>query len=136
MSASKTTKRKPTGRKGRYKKRILIVENDKIVAQLIKETLEIEGFKVEVASDGVEGLEKIKQKEYDVIISDCEMPRMKGSEFYLEVRKLSPDLAKRIIFTSGTITDFIKSTGNRFLMKPFSLQQLVKVVKELIPSDI
>ena len=107
-----------------------------IVAVLERVILEAEGFEVEVAGDGVEGLEKIKQNIYDVIISDCDMPRMKGSEFYLEVRKLSPDLAKRIIFVSGIITDFIMSIGNKFLMKPFSSKQLIEAVKELILSDI
>jgi CheY-like chemotaxis protein len=123
--------RKMIHKKETHRKKILIVEDYEIVAQLMKEILE-EGFEVEVARDGVEGLEKIKQNGYNIIISDCNLPRMKGSELYLEVRKLSPDLAKRIIFTSGIITDFIESTGNRFLAKPFSHQQLIKAVKELI----
>ena len=125
-----------TQEKGMHGKRILILEDYVIVADLEKVILKAEGFEVEVVSDGVEGLEKIKQNIYDVIISDCDMPRMKGSEFYLEVRKLSPDLAKRIIFVSGIITDFIMSIGNKFLMKPFSSKQLIEAVKELILSDI
>jgi DNA-binding response OmpR family regulator len=121
-----------THRKGTHRKKILIAEDDLLIAQLMKEILEIEGFEVEVASDGVEGLEKIKQNGYDVIISNWKMPRMNGGELYLEVEKLSLDLAKRIIFISGTMNDFIRSTGNRFLMKPFSHQQLEVVIKELI----
>ena len=113
------------------KKRILIVEDDEIVAQLLIEILEGQGL-VEVARDGIEALEKIKRNEYDVIISDCEMPRMKGDQLYLEVQKLSRDLAKRIIFVSGDINDFIKSTGNRFLAKPFSHKQLIEVIKDLL----
>ncbi len=130
-----TIKRKPIKRKERYK-RILIVDDDEIVVHLIKEILEREGFKTEVARDGIEGLEKIKQNEYDVIISNREMPRMRGEQLYLEVQKLSQKLAKRIIFISGDITDFIRSTGNRFLAKPFSHQQLIEVVKNLIVSDM
>ena len=135
MPGSKTTKGKPNRKKGKYKKRILVIENDEILAQLIKEALEGEGFTVEGAKDGAEGLERIKLNKYDVIISSLEMPRMKGDKLYLEVKKLSPDLAKRMIFVPGTITDFVKSTGNRFLRKPFSLQQLVDLVKELIPCN-
>ena len=128
----KTTNRRRTKREKTHKKRVLIIENDEIVAKLMKEILEERGFEVKVARDGVEGLEKIKQNGYDVIISDCDMPRMRGDKLYLEVKKLSPDLAKRIIFVSGTITDFVRSTGNKFLMKPFSSQQLIGAVKELI----
>jgi CheY-like chemotaxis protein len=120
-----------TPRKGRYMKKLLIVEDDEILAQLMKEILKAE-FEVEVARDGVEGLERIKQNGYDVIISDLKMPQMDGKELYLEVRKLNPDLAKRIIFISGIETDFIESTGNRVLIKPFSSQKIIKVVKELI----
>lgn len=117
------------------KKRILIVDDDDILAPLMKIILQGEGFETEIAKDGIEGLEKVKHDEYHVIISDCEMPRMKGDKFYLEVQKLSQDLAKRIIFISGNINDFIMSTGNRFLSKPFSNQQLVETVKNLIASN-
>ena len=134
MPASKDIKdmgRKTTrGKKRKLKKRILIVEDDVIIANLEREILEGEGFKIEVARDGMEGLEKIKQNGYDVIISDCDMPRMRGSELYIEVQKLSPDLAKKIIFVSGTISDFIRSTGNRFLKKPFSPQRLIEAVND------
>ncbi len=114
----------------------MIVDDDEIVVQLVKEILEEEGFETEVARDGMEGLEKIKQLKYDVIICNRAMPRMRGDQLYLEVQKLSQKLAKRIIFISGDITDFIRSTGNRFLAKPFSHQQLIDVVKDLIVSDI
>ncbi len=116
------------------KKRIVIIDDDEIVVQLVEEILQGEGFQTDVARDGVEGLEKIKQNEYDVIISNQQMPRMKGEQLYLEVQKLSQDLAKRIIFISGDITDFIRSTGNRFLSKPFSHKQLIEIVKDLLES--
>jgi two-component system response regulator VanR len=116
------------------KKRIMIIDDDEIVVQLVEEILQGEGFQIDVARDGVEGLEKIKQNKYDVIISNQQMPRMKGDQLYLEVQKLSQDLAGRIIFISGDITDFIRSTGNRFLSKPFSHQQLIEIVKDLLES--
>ena len=77
---------------------------------------------------------KKRRNEYDVIISNFKMPRMKGDKLYLEVQKLSQDLAKRIIFISGDINDFIRSTGNRFLSKPFSHQQLIEIVKDLLKA--
>lgn len=113
-----------------YKKRALILEDDKIVALLEKEILEAEGFEVEVVGDGAKGLEKIRRNVYDLIISDIVMPRMRGDEFYLAVRRLGGGLEKRIIFVSGSIDDFVKSTGNRFLSKPFSSQLLVQTVRD------
>jgi DNA-binding response OmpR family regulator len=118
------------------KKKILVVDDDKIIVKLVKEILEEEGFEVDTATDGLKGFEKIKKNTYDVIVSNQDMPRMKGHELYMEVRKLSLDLSKRILFISGNITDFIKSTGNRFLAKPFSHQQLKAAVDEIIASNV
>jgi CheY-like chemotaxis protein len=117
-----------------HKKRILIVEDRDILADLEKEILEREGFEVEIAMDGVEGLERIKSNVYDVIVSDFQMPQMRGDEFYLEVRRLNQGLEKRIIFISANISGFMESTGNRFLAKPFSCQELIEVVKDLVTS--
>ena len=124
------TKRKKKG----DKKRILVIDDDKIVVELVKKILKRAGFEVETARDGVEGLEKIKQGVYNAIVSNLNMPRMKGDKLYLEVQKSNPDLAKKIIFISGYITDFIRSTGNRFLKKPFSSQELIEAVNEVIAS--
>jgi DNA-binding NtrC family response regulator len=124
------TKRKKKG----DKKRILVIDDDKIVVELVKKILKRAGFEVETARDGVEGLEKIKQGVYNAIVSNLNMPRMKGDKLYLEVQKSNPDLAKKTIFISGYITDFIRSTGNRFLKKPFSSQELIEAVNEVIAS--
>jgi CheY-like chemotaxis protein len=113
------------------KKRALILEDDAITASLEKLVLQREGFEVEVAKDGAEGLKRLKQNGYDLIISDVMMPKMRGDEFYIRVKELYQGLEKRIIFVSGSINDFVMSTGNRFLPKPFSSQLLAKVVRDV-----
>jgi len=60
---------------------------------------------------------------------------MRGDELHIEVQKLSQDLAKRIIFVSGNAYGFVGSSGNRFLVKPFSCKQLVEAVNNLVISD-
>jgi len=117
------------------KKRALVLEDDTIVASLEKAILEGEGFEVEVAGDGAEGLKRIRKNRYDLIISDIAMPKMRGDEFYRAVKRLSRGLEKRIVFVSGSIDDFIKSTGNRFVEKPFSSQLLVQAVREVFTND-
>ena len=109
------------------KRKILIVEDEEIVANVLRGILELEGFLflVDIAKDGVEALEKIKQNRYDVVISDYLMPGMNGEELYLEIEKIDQDLAKRMIFISGITNDFLSSFGNRFLPKPFSPQKLI-----------
>jgi len=117
------------------KKRALVIDDDKEIASIEREVLETAGFEVNVVDNGLEGLKEIKQNGYDVIISDFEMPRMKGDELYLEVKKLSKDLEKKIIFVSGNINDFIRSTENRFLTKPFSIDEFIEVVNEVMGSN-
>jgi len=114
------------------KKGILIVEDDEIIANLETEILENNGFDVDIARDGVEALQRIRSDGYDAIISDFSMPRMRGDEFYQEVKRLGKDLEKRIIFISAAINDFIESTGNIFLKKPFTSEQLVETIKDFM----
>jgi hypothetical protein len=59
------------------------------------------------------------------------MPRMDGEELYKEVFALDRDQAKKMIFASREATDFIQSTGNPFLEKPFFREELIKSVKRL-----
>ncbi len=122
-------------RKGISKKRALVIDDDKEIVGIEREILETEGFEVNVVHNGLEGLKEIKRNGYDVIISDFEMPQMKGDELYLEVKKLSKNLEKKIIFISGNVNDFIRSTENRFLAKPFSVDEFREAVKEVTESD-
>jgi len=113
--------------------RILIIEDDEAIANLEKRILEQEPYEVEIAGDGFEGLKKIiMNRNYDLIISDFTMPRMKGDEFYLEVQKIARGLEKRIIFVTGYINDFIESTGNKYLVKPFSNKMFLEKIKEFL----
>lgn len=105
------------------------MEANSIIAMDIAQTFEDKGYRVDIARDGVEALENIIQKAYDLIIAH-NMPQMTGEEFYREVFALNRDLAKKIIFTSANITEFIESTGNPFLAKPFSPEQLIEIVSK------
>jgi two-component system chemotaxis sensor kinase CheA len=111
---------------------ILVIEDNRIVCRDMEQALRSNGYRVDTAKDGVDGLGKIKHKTYDLIISDSIMPKMGGEQLYKEVLALDQDLAKKIVFASGNITDFIRSTGNPILAKPYSRKELIQTVKELI----
>jgi CheY-like chemotaxis protein len=107
---------------------VLLIEDSSITAMDVAQTFEDNGYRVDIARNGVEALEKIKQnKRYDLIIDD-DMPQMTGENFYREVLGLNGDLAKKIIFISANITKFIESTGNPVLAKPFDPEQLIEIV--------
>ncbi|HLA00690.1 MAG TPA: response regulator, partial [Thermodesulfovibrionales bacterium] len=97
------------------------------------------GFHVDTAATGDDALKLLSEHAYDLIISDFKMPGMSGKEFYHKVKSIKPDAANKIIFISGdSVSDgtqaFLKDTGNLFLKKPFTIEDLMKVISEHISA--
>ena len=118
-------------------KAILLVDDDKQLASALQWILADENFLVDVAFDGEEALLKVKINEYDAVICDLKMPRLRGDEFYLKAREMRPALADRFIFITGftgdpKITDFLTGHNVKYLVKPFPVQGLIKCVKQLL----
>lgn len=70
--------------------RLLVVEDDRDTAALVKAGLETEDMQVEIAYDGQDGLEKFKEGEYDLVLLDLQMPKMTGEELLKAIRKENP----------------------------------------------
>ena len=73
-------------------KEILIVDDTEVIRNLLKDLLETEGYIVSCAADGVEALEMIKEKEYDLVFCDIHMPRKNGFDTFKESRDIAPGL--------------------------------------------
>jgi two-component system cell cycle sensor histidine kinase/response regulator CckA len=120
-------------------KSILLVEDEDMLRGLIRELLEIKGFKVLEASQGVEALEMMEaaEKPVDLVLTDVVMPHMSGSEL---VERLKGDYpALKVIFMSGytgannaAIHKSLEMPGVAFLQKPFRLNALISVVEGLL----
>ena len=134
----------PEGRKHLYiikslprvwKEHILIIDDDQPIIEFLKKLFEHEGD-VETAQNGREGLQKIKDKYFDVIISDIDMPVMDGIEFYSQASAYDPQIGKRVIFFSGFSkgehTDFIRKNNLKYLIKPAPIREIVKKVSEIL----
>ena len=93
---------------------ILIVDDNQIINELLKAILNREG-NIDIALNGREAMEKLREKFYKLIIADVEMPVMNGIEFFQEAQKEFPDIAARFLFHTGTsdqtYLDFIKSNN-------------------------
>ncbi|MFQ5877607.1 MAG: GAF domain-containing protein [Acidobacteriota bacterium] len=108
---------------------ILVVDDEVTIQDLLVEILTQEGHRVDTAGSGRAALAKIEKGRYDLIISDMKMPGMNGDQFYERLRAVRPDLASRIIFTSGDTqsfeaNDFLRRTGGLSLVKPFTIEAL------------
>ena len=118
-------------------KAVLVVDDDRQLASALQWILADENFLVDVAFDGEEALLKVKVHEYDAVICDLMMPRLRGDEFYLKAEELRPELAERFIFITGfasdsELKDFLEGRGLKHLAKPFQIQELIDCVKMLI----
>jgi|ERR1700680_932827 DNA-binding response OmpR family regulator len=117
-------------------KAILVVDDDKQLASALQWILADENFLVDLAFDGEEALTKVKVHQYNAIICDVKMPRMRGDEFYLKARDICPSVADRFIFITGFATDphitfFFNRHEVKYLVKPFPIEGLISCVKEL-----
>jgi len=118
-------------------KALLLVDDDKQLATALQWILADENFLVDVAFDGEDALLKVKAHQYDAVICDLRMPRLRGDEFYLQAKNLRPDLADCFIFITGFATDpqvrtFLIENEVKFLVKPFPIKGLITCVKELL----
>jgi DNA-binding response OmpR family regulator len=118
-------------------KAVLVVDDDKQLASALQWILADENYLVDIAFDGEEALLKVKVHEYDAVICDVMMPRLRGDEFYVQTKKLRPSLADRFIFITGfaadsDIREFLSARRLKYLIKPFPIKQLMTCVKELL----
>jgi DNA-binding response OmpR family regulator len=116
---------------------ILLVDDDRQLAVTLQWILADQNFMVDVAYDGEEALQKVRANEYDAIVCDVMMPRLRGDEFYRESLTLRPNMADRFIFITGFGADpqinlVLCKTGAKYLMKPFPVQTLIDCVKQLL----
>ena len=119
-------------------KRILIIDDEPHILLMIKKMLERAGFEVDLAANGVEGLNLFKKLQSDLVITDIIMPEKEGLETIREMKRLQPDL--KIIAMSGggkisadNYLDTAKIFGaSRQLEKPFSQKDMLSAVFELL----
>ena len=116
---------------------VLVVEDEVALGAAVAEALADSGFVVDRAGDGLEALEKVGGKTYDLIVCDLKMPRLDGPSFYRELLKCNAPLTRLILFVTGDVagTDaerFLEESGCRWLEKPFRLRDLLRTASDLI----
>ncbi|MEI8341942.1 MAG: response regulator [Verrucomicrobiota bacterium] len=113
-----------------HKKKILLLEDDEQLSEIIKEFLVMYDYQVISVSNGVEGVREIIAGDFDVIVCDMMMPKLAGDMFYLAVERMRPYLCERFIFITGQhgnakVINFINKVGGLMLAKPFPMNDLL-----------
>lgn len=115
--------------------KLLLIEDEEILAQVVKETLETRDFEVSIAVNGVEGWAKFHADKPDICIIDIMMPRKDGLSLVEDIRKVDEDIPVIFLTAKGKIEDVIKGleTGaDDYIKKPFSIEELILRTKRLI----
>ncbi len=117
-----------------WDRRVLVVEDDPAIASLLK-ALVAADTEVVLAENGEEGLVRIREGHFDVVVSDVEMPKINGIDLYKQALAVDPDLKKRFVFFTGTRKpehhNFFASSDVIMLPKPSPMGQLRKVINEV-----
>ena len=117
-------------------KKILLVMDDESVAKLLTTILATEG-EVDVARNGLEGLNRLKENSFDLIVSAVDIPIIKGLQFFMEAKKLTPDLAKKFLFFTSPPSpeqlSFFRDQHVRYLVKPSTIAEIRQTVLEMFP---
>jgi len=118
-------------------KRVLVVDDETDLLELIDATLRSAGYDVETLPDVVLALERLREKEFDLILCDIRMPGMGGVDLYRIIEEKNPGMLKRIGFITGDIMNpqamnFLKQKGCKYITKPFTPAELRQFVRDFL----
>ena len=118
--------------------KILIIDDEKSIRKTMREILEYEGYTVEEAENGKDGLDLIKDEHYDIILLDIKMPKMDGIEVLEEAMKVAPDTP--VIMISGHATvenavEAVKKGAFDFISKPPDLNRLLITIRNALDKS-
>jgi len=111
---------------------ILIIDDEKAIRKTLTEILSFEGYKLDEASDGEEGLKKFREKTYDLVLCDIKMPKIDGIEFLQKAVETNPDVPVIMISGHGNIetaVEAVKKGAYDFIQKPPDLNRLLITIR-------
>ncbi len=117
--------------------KILVVEDEPAICDVCRRVLVSEGFEVDIAANGKIAQEMLEQKQYDLCLFDIRTPAMNGKELYQWLKEKHPQLASRVIFTTGDVMsgdtqNFLEQATRPFLPKPFTPDELKTIMRETL----
>lgn len=120
-------------------KRILVVDDEPPIVELLSEILGAQGYEVDAAGDAAEALRLVRASIYDAAIIDFNLPDMDGVMLHRQIRQMDAELANATLFTSGLVQSennlgYYQEFGMGFLSKPFDVQEVIGAVGALWES--
>ncbi len=117
---------------------ILIIDDEKAIRKTLSEILSYEGYKIDEAGDGEEGLQKFADKPYDVVLCDIKMPKLDGIEFLEKSKEINPDIPVIMISGHGNIdtaVEAVKKGAFDYISKPPDLNRLLITLRNALDKQ-
>ncbi|MBL7721618.1 MAG: sigma-54-dependent Fis family transcriptional regulator [Chitinophagaceae bacterium] len=117
---------------------ILIIDDEKAIRKTLTEILSFEGYKIEEAADGEEGLKKFKEKNYDLVLCDIKMPKLDGIEFLQKAGEINADVPVIMISGHGNIetaVEAVKKGAYDYISKPPDLNRLLITIRNAMDKS-
>ena len=117
---------------------ILLIDDEKSIRNVLKDILQHEGFRIEEAADGEQGLQKLAAQPFDLVLCDIKMPKMDGLEVLQQIMQLQPDVPVIMISGHGTIetaVDAVKKGAFDFIAKPPDLNRLLITIRNALDKN-
>src|SRR5665647_479019 len=117
---------------------ILIIDDEKAIRKTLTEILGYEGYKIDEASDGEEGLKKFKEKDYDLVLCDIKMPKLDGIEFLEKAKEINHEVPIIIISGHGNIetaVEAVKKGAYDYISKPPDLNRMLITLRNAMDKN-
>lgn len=115
------------------KSSVLLIDDDVNLNRVTQFQLEENGYKVTTAQDGLEGIEKFRKKQTDIVVTDLQMPRLGGIELIKKIREVNKDVIIIVITAYGSIDSAVKackSGADEYISKPFGIEELIFIIEK------
>ncbi len=118
--------------------RVLVVDDEPSIVDVLCEALRAEGHEVDSAVNGRLALKKIRESpSYDAVLSDLKMPGMSGQDLFEAVSRIEPRLARTFVFSTGDVVssethDFLQRAGRPWVEKPFDVSRVVRLLEQVL----
>lgn len=112
--------------------RVLVVDDEKLIRDILADFLGMEGYIVRTAEDGTAAMAELNRARYDMVISDMKMPRMGGIELLEQVGRAAPHVVTVIMTGFGTVEtaiDAMKRGAYDYILKPFKVEEVIRIVQ-------
>ncbi len=117
---------------------ILVIEDDQKLRNGLVEVLKEERYEVDSAENGQAGLEKVRRKDFDAVLTDLIMPAMGGIEVLREIKRMKPKTSVIIITAFGTIenaVEAIKAGASDYITKPFKIDEIQTKIRKVFAEN-